>query len=114
MATDKAVLETLPPEKLLAATRLRVIRAAIRMFTEAESLDYYISHERNSGGREGILRMLRDRKNELSEASGGSPQDGKLKQYPTKAAHTEPLEMIHTEYEPRLIRRQFAPDWNEL
>ncbi len=114
MATDQAVLETLPPEKLLAATRLRIIRAAIRMFTDPESLDSYISHERNSWGREGILRLLRDRKNELSAPSDGIPQDGKMKQYPTKAAHTEPLKIIHTEYEPRLIRREFAPDWNDL
>ena len=114
MATDKAVLETLPPEKLLAATRLRVIRAAIRMFTEAESLDSYIIHERNNRGRDGILRLLRDRKNELSEASGGIPKEGNSKQYPTKATYSEQLEMIHEEYEPCLIGREFAPDWDDL
>ncbi len=114
MPTDQAVLETLSPEKLLVATRLRVIGAAIRMFTEAESLDPYVSHERNNRAREGILRTLQDRRNELSERSSRIPTDRKLKRYPTKATHVAQLEMIHKEYEPCLVAREFVPHWEFL
>jgi hypothetical protein len=114
MPTDQAVLETLPPEKLLLATRLRVIRGAIRMLTESRSLDPYISHERKGSRRKGILRMLQDRKDELSETAENSSGDRPLKQHPKKGSHSAQFLRIHEEYEPCLAGRELAPDWEDL
>jgi len=110
---DQTILETLPPEKLLVATRLRVIGAAIRMLSEAESVDHYISHEKMNRGRQGVLRLLQDQRNKLREAYDVSTKC-KSKQIPTRVACREQLERLHENYEPCLVEREYVPDWEDL
>jgi hypothetical protein len=75
MGYDDSVLETLPPEKLLNTTAPDVIKPALRMMGQVETLELYLDHERQSKNRPGIVRYISDRISELQEQDGQRPLD---------------------------------------
>jgi len=73
MSHDAAVLDQLPPEKLLDTSTYQVITPAIRMMDEVETVDQYLEHERANRGRAGILRELTERRDAIREERGEEP-----------------------------------------
>jgi hypothetical protein len=73
MSDDAAVLDQLPPEKLLDTSNYQVITPAIRMMDEVETVDQYLEHERANRVRAGILRELIERRNAIQEEHGENP-----------------------------------------
>ena len=62
------VLQKLPPEKLLAADRLRPIRAGIRCMDSIETIQAYLAHENANRNRTQVQHALRMRARELRDA----------------------------------------------
>lgn len=62
------VLQKLPPEKLLAADRLRPIRAGIRCMDSIETIQEYLAHENANRDRTQVQTALRMRARELRDA----------------------------------------------
>jgi methylphosphotriester-DNA--protein-cysteine methyltransferase len=61
------VLQKLPPEKLLAADRLRPIRAGIRCMDSIETIQAYLAHENANRNRTQVQHALRMRARELRD-----------------------------------------------
>jgi predicted hydrolase (HD superfamily) len=62
------VLQKLPPEKLLAADRLRPIRAGIRCMDSIETIQKYLAYENANRDRTQVQAALRMRARELRDA----------------------------------------------
>jgi predicted hydrolase (HD superfamily) len=62
------VLQKLPPEKLLAADRLRPIRAGIRCMDSIETIQEYVAYESQHRDRTQVQAALRIRARELRDA----------------------------------------------
>lgn len=73
MSDDAAVLDQLPPEKLLDTSNYQVITPAIRMMDEVETVGQYLEHERSNRNRAGILRELTERRDAIWEERGKEP-----------------------------------------
>jgi hypothetical protein len=61
MSHDAAILEQLPPQKLLDTSNYRVITPAITMMGEVETVEQYLEYERANRNRGGIIRRLTER-----------------------------------------------------
>jgi hypothetical protein len=70
MSYDAAVLEQLPPEKLLDTSNYRVITPAITMMGEVETVEQYLEYERAHRNRGGIIRRLTERHDAIYEDRG--------------------------------------------
>lgn len=70
MSHDAAVLEQLPPEKLLDTSNYRVITPAITMMGEVETVEQYLEYERAHRNRGGIIRRLTERRDAIYEERG--------------------------------------------
>jgi methylphosphotriester-DNA--protein-cysteine methyltransferase len=64
----ESVLQKLPPEKLLAADRLRPIRAGIACMDSIETIQAYLAHENANRNRTQVQHALRMRARELRDA----------------------------------------------
>jgi hypothetical protein len=94
MSHDAAVLEQLPPEKLLDTSNYRVITPAITMMGEVETVEQYLEYERAHRNRGGIIRRLTERRDAIYEERGETlPIDIEI---PTENPD-EPLVQIHIE-----------------
>ena len=69
------ILERLPPEKLLAADRLRPIRAGIRCMDSIETIQAYLAHENANRNRTPVQHALRMRARELRDGETDSEAD---------------------------------------
>jgi hypothetical protein len=70
MTDDKdrdAILDHLPPEKLLSATDPELIRAGIRCMGSMSTVREYVAYENAHQNRTGVLGQLRMRARELRE-----------------------------------------------
>ena len=63
--TGDAVLDALPPEKLLETNDMTRIRAGIHCMESVETVKQYVAYENNNDGRDHILRLLQERATEL-------------------------------------------------
>jgi hypothetical protein len=70
MSHDAAVLEQLPPQKLLDTSNYRVITPAITMMGEVETVEQYLEYERANRNRGGIIRRLTERRDTIYEERG--------------------------------------------
>ncbi|QLC35711.1 hypothetical protein EFA46_015770 (plasmid) [Halarchaeum sp. CBA1220] len=70
MSHDAALLEQLPPEKLLDTSNYRVIRPAIEMMEAVETVEQYLTHERANRNRAEIIRRLTDRLDAIQKEVG--------------------------------------------
>jgi methylphosphotriester-DNA--protein-cysteine methyltransferase len=61
------ILEQLPPKKLLAADRLRPIRAGIRCIDSIETIQAYLAHENANRNRTQVQHALQMRARELRD-----------------------------------------------
>jgi methylphosphotriester-DNA--protein-cysteine methyltransferase len=61
------ILERLPPERLLAADRLRSIRAGIQCMDSIETIQAYLAHENANRNRTQVQHVLRMRARELRD-----------------------------------------------
>jgi len=86
MGYDDSVLEELPPEKLLNATAPGVIKPALRMMGQVETLELYLDHERKSKNRPGIVRYISNRISELQEQDGQRALDAEGRSETTEEA----------------------------
>ena len=75
MGYDESVLEELPPEKLLDSTAPSVIKPAIRMMGQVETIELYLDYEREHEDRPGIVRYISNRISELQDQDGNSGHD---------------------------------------
>ncbi|WP_092661179.1 hypothetical protein [Halorientalis persicus] len=62
-----AILDQLPPEKLLSATNPELIRAGIRCMDSLSTVREYVAYENTHEARTGILGQLRMRARELRQ-----------------------------------------------
>ena len=62
-----AILDQLPPEKLLSATNLELIRAGIQCMHSLTTVKQYVAYENAHKNRTGILGQLRMRASELRQ-----------------------------------------------
>lgn len=86
MTDDDSLLEQLPPEKLLDTANGRAISAAIEMMAEVAVVEEYLEYERSNRDRDGIVRDLRDRIDDIYEDNDETPPE---KQRPEPAAKPE-------------------------
>ena len=94
MSHDAAVLEQLPPEKLLDTSNYRVITPAITMMGEVETVEQYLEYERAHRNRGGIIRRLTERRDAIYEERGETlPIDIEI---PTENPDEPPVQ-IHIE-----------------
>lgn len=61
------VLQKLPPEKLLDADHMQLIRAAIRCMDSIETIQQYLAHENANRDRTQVQAALRMRARELRD-----------------------------------------------
>ena len=65
--TDDAMLEELPPEKLLDTNDVTRIRAGIHCMRSIETVKQYVAYENSNEQRDHILLLLHQRATELRE-----------------------------------------------
>ncbi|TKX37094.1 hypothetical protein EXE51_08475 [Halorubrum sp. CGM5_25_10-8B] len=90
MGHDAAILEQLPPEKLLGTSNYRVISPAIRMMGEVETVEQYLKHERAKQNRGGIIRRLSERRDAIYEERAEAPPERTTE---TGGSSTPPVEV---------------------
>jgi len=94
MSHDAAVLEQLPPEKLLDTSNYCVITPAITMMGEVKTVEQYLEYERAHRNRGGIIRRLTERRDAIHEERGETlPVDVEI---PTENPDEHPVQ-IHIE-----------------
>ena len=62
-----AILDQLPPEKLLSATNPELIRAGVKCMNPLSTVQEYVPYENAHKNRTGILGQLRMRAHELRQ-----------------------------------------------
>jgi hypothetical protein len=95
MSHDEALLEQLPPEKLLDTANSRVITHAIPMMNAIGTIEQYLEHERANRNRAGIIRRLTDRIDAIYEETGEHPSETESKPESTlEPGQTPPVEAM--------------------
>jgi hypothetical protein len=95
MSHDEALLEQLPPEKLLDTANSRVITPAIPMMEAIETVEQYLEHERANQNRAGIIRRLTDRIDAIYEGTSEHPPETESKPDSTlEPGQTQPVEPV--------------------
>lgn len=64
-----AILEHLPPERLLTASQWQLIRAGIVCMHHVETVQQYVGYENRHDQRQWVLRLLAQRAAELRAES---------------------------------------------
>ncbi|WP_251344599.1 hypothetical protein [Haloplanus halophilus] len=129
MSHDAAILEQLPPEKLLDTSNYRVIRPAIGMMETVEIVEQYLEYERANRNRGGIIRRLIERRDAISEERGETPPHSQAESGATSSSTSavgvgsskEPpipssslLALVHEQEPAGIEQAPTPPSWTEL
>lgn len=129
MSHDTALLEKLPPEKLLDTSNYRVIRPAISMMETAETVEQYLLYERANRNRRGIIRRLTERRDAISDERGETPPHSQAESSITSSSTSagkvgspeEPpilsaglLALVHEHGPAGIEEAPSPPSWTEL